>query len=337
MRLSAAPAVQPSVDPAVKPPPTSDPEPPVAEPDLAAGYLDGYGLAKPPFGAAAEPAPFLLFKSHRTTFESLVAGLRQGKGHLLLVGEPGVGKTTCLAAALDLVADNARGILRVGRILPGPLTRSRLIAQILGIAEPDRLTSELLTQAKAAVSYRRGAGKPPVLAIDDAQYMTPDALDWVLRVAGGRSANMPQVLLAGRPAVRKLLSEKQCKPFVDRITRSLELPPLTPDDMRQYVERRLWLAGSSIRRLIAGPALRLAIRRAEGSPGQIETLLEAALATSFMHGEPTLTVRTVRSIAGRKPRRVIRAADWARAATVVAMIVLLIGVAAFVYRATTGS
>jgi general secretion pathway protein A len=337
MRLNAAPAIQSLADPEPRPELVdAGPDQAAAEPELAANYLDQYGLAKPPFGSAAGPAPFLAFKSHRTAFESLVAGLRQGRGHLLLIGDAGVGKTACLAAALDIVADNTRGILRVSRILPGPLTRLRLVAQILDIAEPASLTPELMARARTAVSFRRGASKPPILAIDDAQYLTPDALDWVLRVAGGRSANMPQVLLAGRPGIGNMLAEKRCKPFVDRVTRSLELLPLTSDDMRQYVERRLWLAGSSIRRLIGGPALRVAIRRAEGSPGRIETLLEAALATGFMRGEPTLTARTIRSITGRPPRRTLTAADWGRVATILAVVVLLLGMAAFVYRALTG-
>jgi general secretion pathway protein A len=330
MRLSPAQVAGP---PAVD----REPGPEVDAPNLPASYLELYGLAKPPFGMAADPAPFLLFDSQRGIFESLVTGLRQGRGHLLLIGEAGVGKSSLLDAALDTLPEKARGVFRVSRLRPGPLTRQRLIAQILQIAESEAVTPKLLSKARTAVAPRPGNSKPALLVIDDAQYLTEDALEWLLRIAGGRSADMPQVLLVGRPDIQTMLAHEHGKPFCDRIARALQLGPLKSIEMQQYIERRLWLAGSSTRRLMNRPAMRIAIRRAAGRPGVVESLMEGALGAGFLRREQYLTARTIRSAAGRRPVSRRQPPDLGRIILIVAPIVLALGIAAFTYRALVGS
>jgi general secretion pathway protein A len=310
---------------------------PVAPSDLSESYLDLYALAKHPFGLASDTAPFLQFPSRRATFDAFVGALRQGRGHVLLVGETDLGKSFLLATALALELDESRKIFRIERSHPGPLTRPRLVAQVLGIAEPDRLTPELLGRAKSMLASHPHGAKAAVLAIDDAQCLTADALDWLARIAGGRSADMPQVVLVGRPELRKMLQQKHHRPFVDRISVSLDVAPLRSAELQQYIERRLWLAGSSTRRLLTRPALRTVIRKSDGRLGRVDTIMESALAVGYLRGDPQLTHRTVSAAAERLPGLRRPPVDSARIVLAIALIVLALGIVSFAYRAMVGS
>ncbi len=45
-----------------------------------ANYLDLYGLSKPPFGDSTETASYILFASHRRSFELLTGHMVNGNG-----------------------------------------------------------------------------------------------------------------------------------------------------------------------------------------------------------------------------------------------------------------
>jgi general secretion pathway protein A len=314
-----------------RPPDAADEAP--AQP-APGNYLDFYGLGKPPFGPAAEPAPFLPLSGQRAAFEALAAGLRAGRGHLALTGEAGSGKTTLVTALLAREAATSRRVIRVGGDRPGILTRPRLIAALLDIPVPDAVSQEQLAQARTLVTPRANEAKPPVLAIDDAHLLAADALDWLTRVAGRKGA-MPQLLLVGRPEMIPLLQQKHYRPLSSRMAPPQHLGPLTPHEMRLYIERRLWLAGSSTRRLLTSAAVRSVLRRAGGSAGRIDALLEAALARGFLLGHASLTASTIRQAAAHLPQA-DRQRPQGQVLIWLSIGILLVGMIAFAWRAFLG-
>src|SRR4051794_2317270 len=62
-----------------------------------------YGLAGTPFDG---DGPFIPFASHRRAFEQIIQHLTQGEGILLLLGDPGIGKTVLLQAAARSAIDS---------------------------------------------------------------------------------------------------------------------------------------------------------------------------------------------------------------------------------------
>lgn len=261
------------------------------------GYLSLYSLTRAPFRPSAEPArDFLLFDSRRPVLEALVGSILRGDGHVVLIGEDGSGKTMVMRTAITLAMKEG---VRVKSITGAGWSRKDADPA----ANDDRLSPT------------------DVLAIDDAQDLPEDAL-----------CNLPagqRLLLVGTEAVTQMLRRPANRLVASRITATQRLVRLAPQETRRYIEHRLWQAGGSVRRILSQAAVRQVIRAGEGRPGQINLILEAALNTGFLRGEPAITPRTVRAAlsapglrATRRSQPILPIVGWSVAA------VLLVAIAA---------
>ncbi|MGH9479221.1 MAG: AAA family ATPase, partial [Terriglobales bacterium] len=66
-------------------------------------YLDFYHLLEYPFSLAADPRFLYFSPGHKEAMAGMLYCLRERKGVALLLGEPGTGKTTLLAAVSEML------------------------------------------------------------------------------------------------------------------------------------------------------------------------------------------------------------------------------------------
>jgi general secretion pathway protein A len=62
--------------------------------------LDYYALQGDPFSPTSQPAWFFASRSHTAALQTLLESLKAGQALAILLGEPGVGKTFLVHAAL---------------------------------------------------------------------------------------------------------------------------------------------------------------------------------------------------------------------------------------------
>ncbi|WP_428484951.1 AAA family ATPase [Rhodopila sp.] len=297
----------------------------------AESYLDLYGLSKPPFERPSDSSGYILFHSHRPVFERLLDHMINGSGMAVLSGDEGSGKSEMLAAAARAAVESGLRVIKPDRPSNRRLDRAHLLAAILGRAEN---VSAGETDRQAAIRALLG---PPrsVLVLDDGELLTAEC-QAILMAILEQGATGIAIVLTLNPGLHPIASQ----PHVVRLARTqLQIPRLGAAEVRQYIEHGLWIAGGTTRRLIAPDALRLIIPASNGVPGSINRLMEAVFTAGFARGDALITARTVASVVapstdhGRKhrPRRtgvVIQA---------IAVAILLIGMAAFLYRGLSGS
>ncbi|MFL5255939.1 MAG: hypothetical protein ACJ8AI_24200 [Rhodopila sp.] len=280
-------------------------------------YLDMYGLARAPFAELQDVSGFILFDSQRRTFEQLVDHMLHGTSVLTLRGEAGGGKTQCLRAASQVARESDLRVILLERPLTGRLDGQALLTAVAG----EDATAEMAANAMLLPPR-------PVLAIDDADLLTDSArstLSWLLerlrdRIAVVLTATMTRHGFAERPAGRELI-----------------LPRLSQAEIRQYVERRLWAAGGTTRRLITADALRFIIANSQGLPGNVNRMMEATLTAGFARGDNLVNRQTVVSTFGphRAVRERERSMSFERLAPIIATLLLIAGIVAFVVRCLT--
>jgi type II secretory pathway predicted ATPase ExeA len=252
------------------------------EPEAPKNYVELYGLSKPPFGNAGELA-YILFNSHRRAFELIVSHLQTGSGAVLLAGEEGAGKTEMLRAAAEVAGNLGAYVERLFRPASGRLDPADVRAALAGTGSTDRR---------------------PAIVIDDADLLPSECLpalqDAMVPQPGSNSA--PALVLGASSHA----SQAQLDQLLRHVQNALRVVPLNPVEVREYIERSLWLAGGTTRRLMDADALKLVIAQSGGMPGVVNRIMDAVLTAGFARSDPIITGKTVAAATGpvtsRRPR-----------------------------------
>ena len=211
-------------------------------------YLDYYGLTQAPFDIT--PNPRFLFHStkHREAINHLLYGIRERKGFVQLTGEVGAGKTTLCRALLEKLDERFSTALILNPVMSAEELVRAIAAEFgLDVTGRDRLETiatineHLLTQAQS--------GRECVLIIDEAQDLTDDLLEQVRLLSNIEldDRKLLQIVLLGQPELRDRLNNPRLRQLRQRITVRYHLAPLTRNEVGQYVQHRLELAGATAR------------------------------------------------------------------------------------------
>jgi type II secretory pathway predicted ATPase ExeA len=310
-----------------------------AKPPPPANYLDLYGLSKPPFDGGANNAGYILFGSHRRPFELLIDHVVNGTGVIVLQGGEGIGKTETLRSLADLAAESGQPTIMITRPPNDRISLEQLVSKLRGDSTNDGATIDDVIADFVA---------PPrkALLVDDVDLMPGDCV----RLLSALVQQMPND--PGGPAI--VLSSSAVLPtdpmrpdlsqLVDHVRNTVRLLPLGSAEVQQYIERSLWIAGGTTRRLIAADAMRLLIARSGGVPGATNRLMEAVLTAGFARGDSMITAKTVAAVTGpTTPRPQPRPRSGGppsgiaeRAMQIVAIGLLVLGVSAFLYKGFNG-
>jgi general secretion pathway protein A len=71
-------------------------------------YSNFFGFSEKPFEATPDPRFLYLTEGLRETLATLVYGINERRGFIIIIGEPGTGKTTLLNAAADQFDENIK-------------------------------------------------------------------------------------------------------------------------------------------------------------------------------------------------------------------------------------
>jgi type II secretory pathway predicted ATPase ExeA len=301
----------------------TEPVPAAVAPGQPSDYLDLYGLSKPPFGGPSDTSGYILFGSHRRAFELLIDHMINGHGVIVLAGEGGVGKTETLRSAATVAAESGLRTIMISRPPGGRISIEQLVASLDG--EPG--------------SFDRPPRK--ALLVDDFELLPDDCVD-LLRFLARETPDDPH----GAAIVLSGSAPELARPVVTELAglarNTIRLLRLSPAEIRQYIERSLWVAGGTTRRLITPEAIKLIIARSDGLPGTVNRVMEAALTAGFARGDVMITAKTVDSVIGPPPPRPRPRSDRRATADakghilqIVAAGLLVTGASVFLYRGLT--
>jgi len=304
---------------------------PTESPATPANYLDLYGLSRPPFGAPSQAGNYILFASLRRTFELLVDHLINGKGLVVLYGESGAGKTEMLRAAGTVAAESGLRTIQVERPAEARLDLEQFVSALLSQSDPDQPAAGTIETVL----------RPPHkgLLIDDLDLLPPDCLQLLAQVARPSAGSGSVAIVASStPDSADNLNRTELIELARMARTSVRLPGIDTAEARQYIERSLWIAGGTTRRLITPDALKLVVERSGGLPGSINRQMEAAFTAGYARGDTRITAKTIGATAGSArwgislplPARVGLPA-WLVPG--LAACLLAAGTAAFVYKA----
>jgi len=248
-------------------------------------FLDYYQLREQPFGAASDPTYLYASHTYCEALESFADALLSDRGNLVLIAEPGMGKTTLLRQLLEGLHGTGRGACIFTKQCDVCDVLQFLLTE-LGIdstgMEPPAMHGKLNEIWFAEML----AGKRFVLIFDDAEELSDSVLDVLRQFSRYETSNskLLQAVLCGQPRLLQTLERDYLEPVRKRIAEFKRLEPLSPMETAGYVRQRIYAAGRLGKSLFEPEALALVAELSEGVPGNINKICSRALLEAYARG-----------------------------------------------------
>src|SRR5258708_6129945 len=221
-------------------------------------YQRFYGFREMPFTVTADLRFLYLSATHQEALQHLKYGVAERKGFMVLIGEPGSGKTTLCRRFLEEL-DRTR--FDTALILNPGVTETQMLKAILtelGETKLARSQNDLVAQMNRVLLERIEKGRDIVLIIDEAQNLKFEVLEQIRLLSNLETdkQKLLQIVLMGQPELKDVLAREELRQLRQRILVHYELHPLSTTDMSHYIQHRLSLAGGNGRPSFTRWALR---------------------------------------------------------------------------------
>lgn len=208
-------------------------------------YLNFYGLKEKPFNATPDPRFLYLTPGHREALAQLLYGVQENKGFIVLTGRVGTGKTTLV----HTMRQRLNGNNAISFVFNSSLPFDGILEYMLedfGIAKAGESHAQRLIALNNFLIERRRAGQNTVLILDEAQNLDPSTLEQVRLLSNFETPTdkLLQILLVGQPELTAKLRLPHLHQLKQRIGLRCHIPPLAPEETREYIRTRLRIAGA---------------------------------------------------------------------------------------------
>lgn len=253
-------------------------------------YDTYFGFRELPFNNTPDPRFFYSTPDHEEALASLIYGIKERKGFILLTGEVGAGKTLVTRMMLRRFGTNIsfaninHALQSPGDLMEAILTEFELPFQ--SDSSPTQLVRVLHDFLLAQFSQNR----PVVLVLDEAQNL-PIAGFEQLRMIGNLEADdakLLQIAIVGQPELQRLFLTPEMRQLRQRIFRSFHLPALSQEHTQGYITYRLGVASDADRDIFDKGAIQAIHEFSGGVPRVINTICDNALLSAYSADRKTI-------------------------------------------------
>lgn len=254
-------------------------------------YLYHFGIRELPFTLTPNTQYFFGLPSHKEAIEVLSTALKSGEGFIKVTGEVGTGKTLiCRKFLNELDPQYVSAYIPNPYLSPTELRKA--VASELNVELSESGDQQEFSQRiqKRLIEIRKSK-RCAVLVIDEAQALPDESIE-ALRLMTNletESQKLMQVVLFGQPELNEKIAQPKLRQLRQRITFSYELAQMDSDQIEQYVEHRMRVAGHSTGKVFAPGVFRALKIASRGTPRVVNILSHKALMLAFGEGTTVVT------------------------------------------------
>ena len=207
-------------------------------------WLRAFGLDRPPFSKELGADELWVPSSRERVVEAIVEACRE-RGHVLLTGEPGVGKTCVLRAVRRRLPEAG---FRLTYCHNATLGRPRLLPPAMPRPRPQpegHRGGRFLRDSLATVHELSTERVHPAFLLDEAHLLQQQVLDHLHILANYEwdSAALLSLVLVGLPELDHRLRLSRNRSLWSRIHTRVHLGDAAAEDTAEYIHQRLVRAG----------------------------------------------------------------------------------------------
>jgi type II secretory pathway predicted ATPase ExeA len=264
-------------------------------------YTEYFGFQEKPFSVTPDPRFFYTNPGYQEAYASLLYGIHERRGFIVLTGEIGTGKTTLLRRLMENVEPNVRFVFFYNTTL----TFEELldfICEELGL--PVKIQEEgRLHKIQALNRFlidQLARGGTAVLLIDEAQNLGEEVLENLRLLSNLETATekLLQIVLVGQPELATKLNQPALRQLRQRIALQCRLERLDDEEIGPYVNYRLSAVGYKRHQLFTPDAVQEIAYYAKGFPRLINILCDNALLIAYATSQKRVSADIITEAAG---------------------------------------
>jgi general secretion pathway protein A len=247
-------------------------------------YCSHYGFSERPFEVTPDPKFLYLSQLHREVLSTLLYGIRERRGFIVVLGDAGTGKTTLLRSAVEQLEEN----VKVAIIDSTDVTFEEFIHMVLidlGLSNvSDQLGKVAALQRlnEFAIGQLSKKGNIVIL-VDEAQNLSPRCMENLRLLSNLETSKtkLLQIILSGQPELEEKLKRHDLRQLSQRNNLRRQLLPFNEEETYTCIRQRLNTADYKGSPLFTSGAQRLIWEYSGGIPRKINTICDNALLTGY--------------------------------------------------------
>jgi type II secretory pathway predicted ATPase ExeA len=224
-------------------------------------------------------------------------GITARKGFVVLTGEVGTGKTTLLRTVLSSFAKDRVSTAFVFNPCLDVLDFLEFVLTDFGVSPNTRTKSGMLLQLNRWLINRFRDDGLCAIVVDEAQNLSWELMEEIRLLTNleTSSEKLVQIILSGQPELEEKLRDPSVRQLRQRISLWCRTRPLTSEETKAYIAKRLRIAGAS-QPVFTPEAVQLVHYYSKGIPRLINLICEHAMISAYVEQIKPIPPRIVQSV-----------------------------------------
>jgi type II secretory pathway predicted ATPase ExeA len=231
-------------------------------------------------------------------------GIASRKGFVVMTGEVGTGKTTLLKSVLSSFTERRISTAFVFNPRLDVLDFLEFVLADFDIPSSPRMRpgmpqtkSGMLMQLNRWLIDRFRNGELCAIVVDEAQNLSWELLEEIRLLTNleTSSEKLVQIILSGQPELEEKLRDPSVRQLRQRISLWCRTRPLTSEETKAYIAKRLRIAGAS-QPVFTPEAVQLVHYYSKGIPRLINLICEHAMISAYVEQIKPIPPRIVQSV-----------------------------------------
>lgn len=261
-------------------------------------YTDYFGFREKPFSITPDPRFFYTNPRYQEAYASLLYGIHERRGFIVLTGEIGTGKTTLLRRLMENMEPHIRFVFFYNTTLTFEEILD-FICQELGLPIKEAARLHKIQVLNQFLLDQLARGNIVVLLIDEAQNLGEEVLENIRLLSNLETSTekLVQIVMVGQPELETKLNQYELRQLKQRIAIQCRLERLDDEEVGPFIHYRLNAVGYKRQQLFAPDAIQEIAYYSKGFPRLINILCDNALLIAYATSQKRITTDIVREVA----------------------------------------
>ena len=264
-------------------------------------FAERFGLSADPFRITADPGFLYFGQGHKDALSAVYLSVLESRGIGALTAPAGMGKTTLLRYLVGRLKGKA-----AAAFFPHPYqTRQDLMQEVMkrvGLGASGPAEFEQMSRLQQRLTELKRRGYRMLLLFDEGQALSDEALEQIRLLSNLHSTNLNllEIIIAGQPELEDRLRESRHEALRQRISVMARVEPLREEEVAEYIQHRLSVAGRS-EELFLPEAIRRAAEVSSGIPRWLNHVCHGALTLAWADDLDRVTADLIEEAARELP------------------------------------